>query len=159
EAMHSLQASLSPAVLVIDEEARLRGTITDDDLRRAIRAGADMGSPVVRHMNRRFLAVPPTMGRLEALEFMHTHNVNYAPVVNAEGRVVGLHLSGELLATTRPNRAVIMAGGRGTRLAPLTDTVPKPMLRVAGRPILERVVLHLISCGIRSFFISVHYLA
>jgi len=55
--------------------------------------------------------------------------------------------------------AVILAGGRGTRLHPITDTIPKPMVKVAGRPILERLILHLMSCGVRRFAISVNYLA
>jgi len=59
----------------------------------------------------------------------------------------------------RPNHAMVMAGGRGTRLGPITDTLPKPMVRVAGRPILERIVLQLVGAGIRHVFLSVHYLA
>ena len=58
----------------------------------------------------------------------------------------------------RDSWAMVMAGGRGSRLGPLTDEVPKPMLPVAGRPILERIVLHLVGCGIRRILLSVNYL-
>ena len=58
----------------------------------------------------------------------------------------------------RPNRAVILAGGKGTRLHPITEQIPKPMVTVAGRPILERLILHLVSCGLTRFSISINYL-
>lgn len=86
--------------------------------------------------------------------------IHQVPVVDESGRVVGLHLLHELLGgIERPHWAVVMAGGRGTRLAPLTESIPKPMVRVAGRPILERLILHLVGFGIRRIFLSVHYLA
>ena len=85
---------------------------------------------------------------------MQARQIAQIPVVDSERRVVGLHLLHEMLSIVeRPNRAVIMAGGRGSRLGPLTDTVPKPMLLVAGRPILERIVLHLVGFGIRHIYL------
>jgi NDP-sugar pyrophosphorylase family protein len=81
-------------------------------------------------------------------------------VVDERERVVGLHLLQEMLGVReRPSWALIMAGGRGTRLLPLTENVPKPMLPVAGKPILERIVLHLIGHGIHRIFISVQHLS
>jgi NDP-sugar pyrophosphorylase family protein len=74
--------------------------------------------------------------------------------------VVGLHLLHDMVGTTEVQSwAVVMAGGKGTRLAPLTHHLPKPMIPVAGRPILERIVLHLVGAGIRRIFLSVNYLA
>ena len=71
------------------------------------------------------------------------------PIVDTDGRLVGLHLLQEILGTVeRPNWAVVMAGGRGERLRPVTNALPKPMVRVAGRPILERIVLHLEASGV-----------
>jgi NDP-sugar pyrophosphorylase family protein len=81
------------------------------------------------------------------------------PVVDDQARLCGLHLPHKLVGCVeRPNWAVIMAGGRGTRLGHLTQNLPKPMLKVAGRPILERLVLHLVSHGIRKIFLSINYL-
>lgn len=80
--------------------------------------------------------------------------------MDERGRLLGLHVIRELLnGIERPNAAVVMAGGRGARLAPLTPTLPKPMVRVAGRPLLERLVPHLAGAGIREVFLSVNYLA
>ena len=81
------------------------------------------------------------------------------PVLGADGRLAGLHTMRQMVSRAeRPNRAVILAGGKGTRLHPITEQVPKPMVTVAGRPILERLILHLVSCGLSRFSISINYL-
>jgi NDP-sugar pyrophosphorylase family protein len=94
------------------------------------------------------------------LDLMRARSLAQIPVVDDRGRLVGLHVLRELLGTTeRENWAVIMAGGRGTRLRPLTDHLPKPMVKVAGRPILERLVLHLVGSGVQRILLAVNYLA
>ena len=111
-------------------------------------------------MRREFVAVSPDVGRTEVLDLMRARTLNQIPIVDETGKVVGLHLLREIVGSMpRPNWAVVMAGGRGERLRPLSDTIPKPMVRVAGRPILERIVLHLVGFGIRRIFLSVNYLA
>jgi NDP-sugar pyrophosphorylase family protein len=93
------------------------------------------------------------------MDLMRSRVFSQIPIVDAEGKLVGLHLLHDIIgAEARPNWAVIMAGGKGTRLRPLTDQIPKPMIRVAGRPILERIVLHLVGFGIRRIFLSINYL-
>jgi NDP-sugar pyrophosphorylase family protein len=93
------------------------------------------------------------------LDLMRARQIDAIPVVDASGVPTGLHLLHAFLERTlRPNWAVVMAGGPGSRLRPLTDSVPKPMLRVAGRPILERIVLHLVGTGIGRIFLSINYL-
>jgi NDP-sugar pyrophosphorylase family protein len=107
-------------------------------------------------MNRTFTALGPEVGRAEVLDLMRARTFQQVPIIDGEGRLVGLHLMRELMgAGERPNWAVIMAGGKGTRLYPITANLPKPMIRVAGRSILERLVLHLVGFGIRRFFISI----
>jgi NDP-sugar pyrophosphorylase family protein len=90
---------------------------------------------------------------------MRARMIAQIPILDEAGKLVGLHLLHEILGAVEcANWAVIMAGGRGSRLRPLTDELPKPMIRVAGRPILERIVLHLVGYGIRRIFLSVNYL-
>lgn len=145
--------------LVLGAEGRLAGILTDGDLRRAILRGADLQAPLAAHVQRRFTSVGPEASRAEVLDLMQARVYEQVPIVDARGQLVGLHLLHELLgAVDRPNWAVIMAGGKGTRLRPITESIPKPMVRVAGRPILERLVLHLVGFGIRRLFLSVHYL-
>jgi NDP-sugar pyrophosphorylase family protein len=90
---------------------------------------------------------------------MNSRLIDQIPIIDTDGHAVGIHLIHEILGRVeRPNWAIIMAGGRGTRLHPITHHIPKPMIKVAGRPILERLVLHLVGHGIQRIFISVHYL-
>ena len=110
-------------------------------------------------LNRDFVSVRASEGRAEVLELMRARRIGAIPVLDADGHPAGLHLLHTFLVPLeRTNRAVVMAGGQGVRLRPLTDTVPKPMLRVAGRPILERTILHLVGSGITRISISVNYL-
>jgi NDP-sugar pyrophosphorylase family protein len=91
---------------------------------------------------------------------MKARSIRQVPVLDAGRRLVGIHFLEALLGTAdKPNAAVVMAGGEGRRLRPYTEARPKPMMEVAGRPILERIVLHLVGYGIRRIFVSVNHLA
>ena len=146
---------------VVDDVGRVIGSVTDGDVRRALLGGASLDERcLTRTMRREFVSVTAGTGRAEVLDLMRARQVEQIPILDAEGRLCGLHTVQELIAPARRrNAAMILAGGLGTRLHPLTETIPKPMIRVAGRPILERLVLHLMSHGIRRFFLSVNYLA
>jgi dTDP-glucose pyrophosphorylase len=157
--MVTLDRGARQIALVVDADGRLAGVLTDGDLRRALLGGAGLADPLEPRMSRRFVAVGERDGRAEALDLMLARRISAVPVVDDAGRPAGLHLLHEYVQPVeRPNWAVVMAGGRGVRLRPLTDDVPKPMLPVAGRPILERIVLHLVGHGIRRVFVSVNYL-
>jgi NDP-sugar pyrophosphorylase family protein len=140
-------------------DGRLAGVVTDGDIRRALLGGRSLDEPVAPILTRSYLAVAPGDERAAVLELMRARRISAIPVVDSTGRPIGLHLLHEFLdRVSRTNWAVVMAGGQGTRLRPLTDSTPKPMLRVAGRPILERIVLHLVGIGITRIFVSVNYL-
>lgn len=147
-------------IAFVADGGKIVGTLSDGDIRRALLRGETLESRSVRRaMRRDFMFVTPAVGRAEVLDMMRARYISQVPVLDAAQRMVGLHLLQELLgAVDRPNWAVIMAGGEGVRLRPLTEHVPKPMLTVAGRPILERLVLHLAGYGIREIFLSVNYL-
>jgi dTDP-glucose pyrophosphorylase len=158
-AMEVLDRGSLEIVLVVGPDGALLGTLTDGDIRRAILSGASLKDAVSGFMHRRFTAVDPSASRTEVLDLMRARTFQQIPIVDAAGRLVGLHLLREILgASIRPNWAVVMAGGRGERLRPITDSIPKPMIKVAGRPILERIVLHLVGFGIRRIFLSVNYM-
>lgn len=159
DAMQSLELSGVEIALLTDAEGRLAGIVTDGDIRRALLKGATLDSLVQPHMVREFTRVGPAAGRAEVLDLMQARTLEQIPVVDAAGKLAGLHLLHELIgAIERPNWAVIMAGGKGVRLRPITEHLPKPMIPVAGRPILERLVLHLVGCGIRRVFLAINYL-
>jgi dTDP-glucose pyrophosphorylase len=159
DAMESLDRSGIEITLIVDDEDRLVGTLTDGDIRRALLNGAGLDSPLAPYSQKAFTAVGLRTGRAEVLDLMQARTISQIPIVDGDGKLIGVHLLHEILgAVERPNWAVVMAGGQGTRLRPLTEAVPKPMIRVAGRPILERIVLHLVSFGIRRIFLSINYL-
>lgn len=159
DAMRTLDSGAGQIALAVDAGGRLTGVVTDGDLRRALLAGAALESPVGPFLNRRFVSVRSGEGRADVLELMRARRIGAIPVLDGDDKPVGLHLLQAFLEPAeRTNRAVVMAGGQGVRLRPLTETIPKPMLRVAGRPILERIVLHLVGSGITHISISVNYL-
>ncbi|MDD3609136.1 MAG: nucleotidyltransferase family protein [Halothiobacillaceae bacterium] len=145
--------------LVVDEGARLIGTVTDGDIRRGLLRHLSLDAPVSEVMNRAPRSLPERYDREAALALLGRTQILQVPLVDAEGRVVGLETLSSLL--TRPrleNPVFLMAGGFGTRLRPLTDDCPKPMLPVGGKPMLERILEDLIDYGFYRFYISVHYL-
>jgi dTDP-glucose pyrophosphorylase/predicted transcriptional regulator len=159
QVMACLEHNAHGIALVVDAQGLLTGTVTDGDIRRALLKGAGMESVIEDHMGRRFTTVSADTGRAEVLDLMRARCIEQVPIVDATGKLLGLHVMREIVGSVqRPNWAVIMAGGRGERLRPLTDTIPKPMIRVAGRPILERIVLHLVGYGIHQIYLSVNYL-
>jgi dTDP-glucose pyrophosphorylase len=153
--------------LVVDEQQHLLATITDGDIRRAILAGLDLNQPVMclkqaQHNVPPALPITATLGTTEAeiLALMQTHVVRQVPLLDDEGRVAELAVIDDLLQETElAVTGVIMAGGYGSRLMPLTETVPKPMLPVNGRPLLEHMLDKLQRAGIRSVNVATHYLS
>ncbi len=160
DGLAALDRGAAGIALAVADDGRLLGVATDGDLRRALLGGASLEDPLATALTTSYVALGPTQGRAEALDLMRARRIDAVPVVDAAGLPVALHLLHAFVEPiSRENWAVVMAGGRGTRLRPLTDDVPKPMLRVAGRPILERIVLHLVGHGIDRIFLSVNYLA
>jgi dTDP-glucose pyrophosphorylase len=161
EALRALDAGAESIVFVHDEGQRVVGTLTDGDIRRAILHSASLDARCLPScMRKDFAFVTPATGRAEVLDIMRARDIGQLPILDSAGCLIGLHTIGQIIAVReRPNVAVILAGGRGSRLTPLTDSVPKPMLTVAGRPILERLVLHVMSHGLRRIYLSVNHLA
>lgn len=160
ETIARIDASALQIALVVGESERLIGVLTDGDVRRAILSGISLDGPVADAMNRKFTTADPNDDRAGILALMKQREIAQVPVVDQAGRVVGLETLTDLLHTpTRPNIAVIMAGGLGSRLGDLTRECPKPMLRIGGRPILETILLNLAEYGISRVFLAVNYRA
>jgi len=160
DAMQAISDNWRELALVTDDALRVLGVITDGDIRRGLLSGLTMDSPAVAVMTRQYVSVTPDADRAGVLDLMKARSIRQVPVVDMERRLVGIHFLEALIGTAeKPNVAVVMAGGEGRRLRPFTDVRPKPMMEVAGRPILERIVLHLVGFGIKRIFLSVNYLA
>lgn len=159
QGMKVLDAAGLEIVLVV-ENSRLVGLMTDGDLRRALLSGLGFDGPVGKAMQTKFTWVPPEMNRAEVLDIMKARGFKQIPILGPDMELHGLHTIDDLLGTKpRENAALILCGGFGTRLHPITATIPKPMILVAGRPILERLVLHLVGSGFRKIYLATHYLS
>lgn len=146
-------------VLVTNEEGVLEGTVSDGDVRRALLKGLTLDSPIVSIVHRNALVVPPEMGRDLVIQLMEANKIQQIPVVDAKHCVVGLHRWDEITTPlARSNLMVIMAGGLGTRLRPHTENCPKPLLAVAGKPMLEHIIDRAKLDGFTRFVIAIHYL-
>jgi len=146
-------------VLVANEQGLLEGTVSDGDIRRGLLKGLTLNSPIETVIHRGALVVPSSMARDVVLQLMVENHVLQIPVVDEKQRVIGLHVWDEITAPPpRSNRMVIMAGGKGTRLRPLTENFPKPLVAVAGKPMLEHIIERAKHEGFTDFVFAIHYL-
>lgn len=159
QAIRNLDQVAIKIVLVLNERAELEGTICDGDIRRGLLKGLDLDSPIASVIYRNALVVPPEMGRDMVMQLMVANKIQQVPVVDEHHHVVGLHLW-DVITTppTRLNLMVIMAGGMGTRLRPHTESCPKPLLPVAGKPMLEHIIERAKLEGFSHFVLAIHYL-
>src|SRR5437016_5070348 len=128
DAIRTIDRGGNGIALLVDSRGRLLGTLTDGDVRRALMQGATLEAAVAPFVQARFVSVTPEVGRAEVLDLMQARKIDQVPIVDARGRLCGLHLLHEIIgAIVRPNLAVIMAGGQGIRLRPATENLPKPM--------------------------------
>jgi dTDP-glucose pyrophosphorylase len=159
DAIRSLDQAAIKIVMVVNEVGKLEGTISDGDIRRGLLKGLDLSSPVTSVIHRNALVVTPEMGRDVVLKLMGANKIHQIPILNDLRQVVGVHLWDEITTLpARSNLMVIMAGGLGTRLRPYTETCPKPLLPVAGKPILEHIIERAKRDGFSHFVLAVHYL-
>ena len=152
-------------VLVVDGERRLLGTVTDGDMRRALLARIDLDGPISVLLARkegtplaRPLSAPATASRDACRKLLKEHKLLHLPLLDKEQRVVGLVFLNELVPDHALGlRAVVMAGGKGSRLLPLTKDTPKPMLDVGDQPLMEIILEQLRDAGIKQVHVSTHH--
>jgi dTDP-glucose pyrophosphorylase len=146
-------------ILVTKESGAFVGTISDGDIRRGLLRGLNLQSSIDTVINRDALVVTPYVNRERILEMMMTSKVQQIPIIDEKMYVVGLHLWDEMdEVAIRDNYVVIMAGGKGKRLMPLTSDVPKPMILLGEKPILEHIINRAKSDGFLNFKIAIGYL-
>ncbi len=146
-------------VLIVNDKGQLMGTVSDGDIRRGLLRGLNMESPITDVIRRNPLVVPDGMSRDLVLQLMTSNKIQQIPVVDAHNHLVGLHLWDTITApAVRPNLMVIMVGGQGMRLRPHTECCPKPMLHVAGKPMLEHIIERAKLEGFSRFVLAIHYL-
>jgi len=154
----TIQNASVKILLVCDENGCLLGTVTDGDIRRAVFADMDLNGSVSTIMNNspKVARIGESIVGLRAR--MRAAVIRHLPLVDDEGRVIDLLHLDALDVPIQRAVAVLMAGGRGSRLMPLTQNTPKPLLRVGSKAVIERQIEQLIEHGFRQFYISINYL-
>ena len=149
----------SEAALVVDPQGCLIGLITDGDIRRAFLAGAALDTPVSEIMTINPITVPEKTTAMAITALMMQRKIRHLPIVNKAGRPVALELLKNKLDDFEPAGAVVMAGGKGTRLRPLTLNTPKPLLKVGDQTILDNILQNLRQNGVEDVVLTVNYMA
>lgn len=160
DAVAAINRSAVQIANVVDADDRLLGTVTDGDVRRGLLAGVRLSDTVETVMNRNPVTAPAGGNRMKLLAMMRRRSVNQVPLLDTQGRVVGLEtLASVLEPGGAENWVILMAGGLGTRLRPLTHTLPKPLLPVGGKPIVEWTISALAAQGFHRFLLCLNYKA
>ena len=159
DAMRTIDEAALRIALVCDEQQILLGTVTDGDIRRGLLAECDMHDPITQVMNKSPVVVTVTDTRQQRIDIMDKYDLLALPIVDDNNCLVGLETLHQVLQPKKQDNPVfIMAGGFGTRLRPLTDHCPKPMLHVGDKPMLEHLINQFVSLGFHDFYISTHYM-
>ncbi len=159
-AIKILDASALQILMVVDLQNRLVGTITDGDIRRAILQNYKFENCIDEVMNKNPVVVSEKIAKSEALDLMRYNKLRQLPIITQNGKIIGLHVWDEIIAPKNiQNTCVIMAGGFGKRLHPLTENYPKPLLKVGGKPMIERILDQAKNAGFNKFIMALNFKA
>lgn len=159
DAIEKLDNNEAHIVLVIDDNRRLLGTVTDGDVRRGILKGIAINESIIKIMNHQPIVARKGEDKSKIFSLMRKKLIRQLPIVDIDERVCGIEVLEDLIEFNRKNnKVVLMAGGLSTRLRPLTNDCPKPMLKIGGKPILETILNSLMQFGFDQFYISINYL-
>ncbi len=159
DVIRTIENSSTGIALVINEDKKLLGTITDGDVRRAILNGSNLNSPIVNHMNKDFKYILNSQNNSEAFALIKKFGIRQVPILDDSGKIIDIIIKDETFKNKSIiNPVLLMAGGQGKRLYPYTKSCPKPMLNIKEKPILETQLEMFIKEGFKDFFISVNYL-
>jgi len=158
-AIESINESGVGASLIVNRAGILLGIISDGDIRRAILAGLSLDTPITTVMTESSTTVPDSMSTAQIEQVARSSGHRHLPLTDENGLLVGLYADRpKKMGYPRDNTVVIMAGGLGMRLRPLTEHVPKPLLSVGGKPIVQHTIELLRADGFSKFVISINYL-
>lgn len=159
DAIRSLEISGLKLVVVVTHDDIPVGTVSDGDLRRGMLVGMGLEAPIVNYMNRAPLLAPSNLGDDEILEIMSVNKISQLPLVDEHGRITSIKTL-EYTSTSKLEKKtmIIMAGGRGSRLAPHTNNIPKPLVKVGGKPMIEHIIEKAKEQGFTKFIVSINHM-
>lgn len=153
-----LSTSVTKLVFIIDDKGKVLGSVSDGDCRRGLINGKQLNSPVTEIMNTKFTSLKKDCYNVETIKKIRKLGFKYVPELNEDGTLYAIRdfTNGKSYV---PVDAVLMAGGKGERLRPLTLDIPKPLLKVADKPIIDYNIDNLMNSGINHINVTVNYLA
>ena len=159
EVINNIEDSQYQICFIVDDDTCLIGSVTDGDIRRGLIDGYPIDSHVSNIMNAKPISILDSQTENEAQIMMTSNHIKQLAVVDKDNRLIGIHLMDQILnLAPKENFILIMAGGFGKRMMPLTEHLPKPMLMVGNKPILEHIIANAKAQGFRKFVISLYYL-
>jgi len=159
EAIIKMNKSTLQAVIVLDKKKKYLGTITDGDIRRGLLKKISIEETVEKIVRKKTYFVSIQTSRNTAIKIMEEKQISHLPIINKKQEFVGLHLKDDVFSkVTFPNPILIMAGGFGKRMRPYTLKIPKPMLLLQNKTMLEHVIKRFRKERFKNFYISLHYL-
>jgi dTDP-glucose pyrophosphorylase len=158
EVLQIIDRTARQIALVVDGNNHLLGTVTDGDVRRGLLRGVQLSDPVKQVMNPHPRTLAGNTDYTSALRGLRERGIVRVPLVDGDGRVIGLEeIDSPAAGAGQDALVVLMAGGRGSRLYPLTEHVPKPLLPVGGRPLLETTINLIAGQGFRRFLLCLNF--
>ena len=158
EALEIINKAAMQIALIVDEKDKLLGTLTDGDIRRGLLKGLDLSNSIEP-----LIFKTPTIAKIsdtreEVLKLALSKKLHQIPIVDDSGKVLGIQEIEELVKPKeKTNKVILMVGGLGTRLRPLTESTPKPMLKVGNKPILQTIVGKFADYGYTNIVMCVNY--
>mgnify|MGYP001271243858 CR=1 FL=1 len=158
EALGMLDDLAEDAILFVqDNDSRLLGSLTDGDVRRGLLQGKSLKDSILTFIQSRPKSIKKSNYSLQEIINLRNQNFKILPVIDADDRILNI-INFRFQRSYLPLDALVMAGGRGSRLSPMTDTVPKPLLKIGEKPIIDHNIDRLRAFGIDDFHVSVRYL-
>jgi len=157
--MELINQNAKGIALIVNEKQELIGTITDGDIRRGFLAGLHMEDPAEKVMKKNPLVLPISIQKEYRKEFMRINKIRHLPLVGTHNRLMAMEWQSIYNDEDQHLTAMIMVGGEGQRLRPLTNNLPKPMIKVGGKPLLHNLIESLKNVGFNRILLNVRYLA
>ena len=158
QALKTISKGAIKIAIVVDKKNKLLGTLTDGDIRRGFLKGLNINSSIKSIIFKKPTVVRNNYSKEKLLKIALSKKIYQIPIVEKSGKFKGIHILDELIEPkNKSNKVVIMAGGRGMRLRPLTKNIPKPMLKVGNKPILQIIIEKFKKSGYKNFVICVNY--
>ena len=159
DVIENMNATQLQVCFIVSAKGALKGSITDGDIRRGLIDGISLDDSAIKIMQTKPISISSSGNSLAAQKLMQENDIKQVPVINDKSELVGVFLLDKLnQGLGIDNTILIMAGGFGRRMMPLTESTPKPMIKVDNKPILEHIILNAKNQGFKNFIISVHYL-